>query len=522
MLAFRNFLELDAMPTTAQILSDHPDILLQVIAELRGAFLDGADNREQAIELLSAQLTEPTSTQVAYQEVVDFSEQSQQAIETLLKAEGEVIEAQFSRDYGSIRQMGPAKLERESPWLYPENVAELLYYYGLIGRGFKGTGQEAHTVIHLPSDIVPWLPQPQDAAAEGALSIMPVPAPPKARTLLADDSFLEDAGTFLGFLRNDTLRLTASGPHPEDIDRFVQRLQLPFTDSTPELDTRLASLLHIANRLGWLRRVDGTDGPVVKLIDTRVRTFLQMTRAQQRQSLWEAWRDSAEWNDLCRTPGLECTDTGNWKNDPLQTRQSVLKLLSHLQANGWYSLSDFTETVKEHEPNFQRPTGNYNTWYIRSTNTQEFLKGFEQWDEVEGALLRFLINGPLHWLCAIDLAEPSAGDDLQFTLSQWGARWLGQDVVQPPEEARRPIVVGDDFTITLPPGTPLSDRFRAERFAIWQASYPQYVYQVNQRSIADAAEAGISTAQILEFLRKRCHQVPEKVVAGLEKFKRAD
>ncbi len=521
---FRNrFPNLDAMPTTTQILSSYPDILLQVIAELRGAFLDGADNHEQVIELLSAQLTEPTSTQMAYQEVTDFSEQSKDAIETLIKGNGEVAEAQFSRDYGSIRQMGPAKLERETPWLYPENVSELLFYYGLIGRGFKGTGQDAHTVIHLPSDIVPWLPQPQDPATEGAPPVIPVPAPPKSRTLLADDSFLEDVGTFLGFLRNDTLRLTANGPHPDDVDRFVQRLQLPFTDSTPALDTRLALLLHIANRLGWLRRVNGgTDGALVKLIDSRVRTFLQTTRAQQRQALWEAWRDSAEWNDLCRTPGLECSDTGNWKNDPLQTRQSALKLLSHLQPNSWYSLTDLVQIIKETDPDFQRPTGNYDTWYIRSTDTQEFLKGFEQWDAVEGALLRFLISGPLHWLCTIDLAEPSAGDDLQFSLSQWGARWLGQDVVQPPEAARRPLVVGEDFTISLPTGTPLSDRFRLERFALWQASYPQYVYQINQRSLTDAAEEGITTMQIMEFLRKRCHQVPEKVVAALEKFKRAD
>lgn len=505
------------------MLSSYPDVLLQVLAELRGAFLDGADNREQAIELLSAQLTEPTSAQIAYQEVTDFSEQAATAIETLLKSDGEVIEAQFSRDYGSIRQMGPAKLERETPWLYPENVAELLYYYGLIGRGFKGTGRDAHTIIYLPGDIIPWLPQPQNPATKGALTVMPVPAPPKSRTLLADDSFLEDMGTFLGFLRNDTLRLTPAGPHPADIDRFVQRMQIPFTDNSSELDTRLALLLHIANRLGWLRRVDGgKEDDVVKLIDTRVRAFLELPRAQQRQALWEAWRNSAEWNDLCRTPGLECTDTGNWKNDPLQTRQAVLTILGHLHYNAWYSLADLVQSIKEKEPDFQRPTGNYDTWYIRSSETQEFLKGFQAWEAVEGALLRFLVSGPLHWLCAVDLAEPSAGDDFQFSLSGWGARWLGQDVVQPPEPSRRPIVVGEDYTITLPAGTPLSDRFRVERFALWRASYPQYVYQLSQRSLTNAADEGITTTQILEFLRKRCHQIPEKIVTALEKFKQPE
>ena len=53
------------------------------------------------------------------------------------------------------------------------------------------------------------------------------------------------------------------------------------------------------------------------------------------------------------------------------------------------------DAFKEAEPDFQRPTGDYDTWYIRRTDTQEFLKGFDQWDAVEGELLRFLC-GPLH------------------------------------------------------------------------------------------------------------------------------
>ncbi|OUC05047.1 hypothetical protein RY27_29645, partial [Litorilinea aerophila] len=146
------------MPTTTQMLANYPDILLYALAELRGALLDAAETREQKIELLAAQVTDPTSVQMAYEEVVEYAAESKEAIETLLKESGEMVEAQFCRQYGSIRQMGPAKLEREMPWLYPQNVAELLYYYGLIGRGFKGTGQNAHTIIYVPSDVVPWLP----------------------------------------------------------------------------------------------------------------------------------------------------------------------------------------------------------------------------------------------------------------------------------------------------------------------------------------------------------------------------
>ena len=507
------------MPTTSQMLLDYPNMLLDVMAELRNAFLDSAESREQKVELLAAQITDPTSVQMAYEEVNDYIADSATAVEALLKEGGEMAEAQFTRQFGGIRQMGPAKLERETPWLQPESTAELLYYYGLIGRGFKGAGQRAHTIIYIPSDMIPWLPHPQSQAPEGALPVRPIPPPPQSRIILADDSFLEDIGTLLGFLHTDHFRMSPADAYREDTDKLVQRLQMPYSGDDPDLNARLALLLHLANRMGWLRR--GEDG-AVQLTGNRVFHFLEKTRAEQRQALWDAWRESPEWNDLCRTPGLECAETGNWKNDPLQTRSSLLNLLSKLQPGAWYSQAEVIGSIKEVEPDFQRPTGNYDTWYIRNTTTQEFLKGFEQWDAVEGALLRFLFRGPLHWLGALDLAEPSAGDNLQISLSQWGSRWLGQDSPQPHEAARRPMSVNDDFTITVPLGTPLGERFRVERFANWQASDPQFVYQINQRSLKRAREQGITTERISEFLNQHARSVPPKVVAALSRFSTAE
>ena len=295
----------------------------------------------------------------------------------------------------------------------------------------------------------------------------------------------------------------------------MQRLQLPFDDTMPEQNVRLALLLHIANRLGWLRR---TDAGAVALTGNRVRAFLEKTRAEQRQTLFEAWRSSPEWNDLCRTPGLECLETATWKNDPLQTRDESLTLLGRLLPGAWYRISDVVAAVKAVEPDFQRPTGQYDTWTIRENNTQELLSGFEQWDRVEGALLRFLLRGPLHWLGAVDLAEPAIGNDWLLSLSQWGLRWLGHDVPQPVEHARRPLQVAENFVLTLPHGTALDDRFRVERFAQWQSSYPQHVYQMTQRSLKRAAENGISPQQIVDFLNSRSRQVPEKVANALTRF----
>lgn len=501
------------MPTTAQMLADYPEFLIEVIAELRNAFLDDA-SREKRIELLAAQLTDPTNVQMAYQDAGDFSAQVEEAVSLLLREHGEVSEAQFSRLYGPIRQMGPAKLEREAPWLNPESTAELLYYYGLIGRGFKGAGQNAYTIVYLPSDITPWLPHPQNPAAASGLPIQPVAPPSAARQLPADDSFLDDAGALLGFVYSERLRITPSGPHPEDVDRFVQRLRLPYGSDTPELSERLALLLHVAARSGWFRR----EGDHVELTNNRVRSFLEKTRAEQRRLLFEAWRDSPEWNDLCRTPGLECTDTGNWKNDPKQTRQTLLRLIGQLQPGVWYTQNDVARAIQSVEPDFQRPTGDYDSWYIRNSTTQEFLKGFDAWERVEGELIRFLLRGPLHWLRAMDLAEPSVGSNLLVSFSRWGARWLGHDVPEPEEDGHPRITVAEDFTVTVTPDVSLYDRFRVERFAEWQQSYPNYVYRITQRTLKRAAEDGVPAARVAEFLKRHDRNASPRVIAALERF----
>ncbi|MCB0121008.1 MAG: hypothetical protein KDE58_02130, partial [Caldilineaceae bacterium] len=188
-----------------------------------------------------------------------------------------------------------------------------------------------------------------------------------------------------------------------------------------------------------------------------------------------------------------------------------------LQPALWYSQFDFVSAVQQVAPDFQRPNGNYDTWYIRNVHTQEFLKGFEQWDAVEGELLRFMIRGPLHWLALLDIAEPSAGDDLLISLNERSAGWLGLTPAQSPEQSRHTIAIGEDFTLTLSPGIALADRFRIERFAQWQASYPQFVYQINQRMLRRAKEEGISSDQILNFLQSRGAQVPHKVQVALQR-----
>ena len=125
-------------------------------------------------------------------------------------------------------------------------------------------------------------------------------------------------------------------------------------------------------------------------------------------------------------------------------------------------------------------------------------------------------------MCVLDLAEPAAGTDTLLSLSAWGAQWLGHDVPAPDEHASHHISVAEDFTVTLELGVSLADRFRIERFAQWQQSYPRFVYQITQRSLKRAAERGLTGARIARFLRERCRTAAPRVVAAVERFESAE
>ncbi len=107
---------------------------------------------------------------------------------------------------------------------------------------------------------------------------------------------------------------------------------------------------------------------------------------------------------------------------------SCSKYLSRLPQETWWSLNSFVAGIHEKQPDFQRPGGDYDSWFIQRAGEKNFLRGFDTWEEVDGALIRFLISGPLHWLGWYDLAAPTAGaSPTAFRPSAWAkALWQGQ------------------------------------------------------------------------------------------------
>ena len=485
-----------------RFLVDYDMSLLRVLAENRGVALT-TNRQDEAADLLATRLSEPLSVRTA---LARLSQEGQDALATLLKAGGRMRAPLFSRQFGQVRPIGPGRLEREAPWQEPANPAEELWYAGLIFRAFVQDESGVTEVVFVPDELLPLLPQPP--AEEPTFTFKTLPAP--ARPSEAGEDLVDDLFAYLVYLQNHNVRPYADG-------RLGQRDWSTLGGRLHDGDKRRFALTqHLATRLGFVVRA----GEYLGLETSPVKRWLTKTAAGQLAALQETWRDDPTWNDLCRVPSLDCDQEASWRNDPVATRRALLAFLARCPLDAWWSLASFVAEVKRMHPDFQRPDGDYTSWYIRDSATKEYLSGFESWDLVEGALLTDLLTGPCCWLGIIACGAEEA--DTACRLTESGARLLGLVHDEPVHEPPLPIVVQPDFHVEIPSPASLYTRFQLERFADLLSSsrtgpgQASYTYQLTVGSLARALQRGIQVEQVEAFLKQACQRpVPANVVGQL-------
>jgi hypothetical protein len=341
-----------------------------------------------------------------------------------------------------------------------------------------------------------------------------------------------DTVTLLAYLQVNTTRPEA--PATPDVEIHT------LTSAHAQALTRyllnppaLPLYLHLIQALGLAEA--GSAREPFKLDPERVQPFLQAAPAERLRQLAEAWRAARDWNDLRRVPGLSFEGTG-WHNDPLPARQAILSLLAAVPAETWWDLDSFVAAVRERQPDFQRPAGDYDSWYIRDAAGQ-YLRGFENWDRVDGALVRWLITRPLHWLGLVEIlpdvasgamvpteptrykegsggVNPPATTPMPagFRLTPHGAAFLGQTGWEE-NGATGALELSPDGELRLPVTASAYDRFQLARISDWLApdltgENPVYVYRLTPAALARAAAMGITVARILQFLEKAAPNHP--------------
>ncbi len=463
---------------------------LQVIARFWDVELTSSRQREAAAQLAEA-MAAPTVIADAWDALPD---EQRQALNALLAAGGRLPQRVFTRRWGEIRAMGPGKLEREQAWRQPISPVEGLWYKGFIYSAFDPEAKETYQVVFIPPELRAHLPT--SPVEPPVITLEAAPEPAAARS--AGDALLDDACTLLAYLQNDQVRPTSGGDWPT---RHKTRLAQQLHDPDP---TRLALLQHVVHHLEWLRSVATRQKPnsaILRPDPGPVTAWLKSPGSQQQSALAKAWRDDSTWNDLFHIPSLHPEDTGAWRNDPLLARKAILRHLQACAPDTWYKLDDFVAAVKQTDPDFQRPGGDYTTWYIRDAVTGVYLSGFESWNEVEGALIRYTITGPLAWLGLIDQTPTPPNPQISpplFRLTSAGAIFLNSST-PPPEPEAAALTLRPDFTVLVPPARRY-ERFQLARVADWMHTGDPFVYRITHPSLQRARQQGIPVARILEFL----------------------
>jgi hypothetical protein len=475
------------MPDLAQSLHGYDLGHLHIIADLWGIDLEAPDVRQGRRNLARVLLDESLVKEV----VEALPREARQALDALTGSGGRLPWSQFAQRFGEVREMGPGRRDRERPYLNPTSTSEILWYRALIARAFFDAEGGAKEFAYIPEDLLSRLP-PKTDLTDFPLS-RPVPPKDRAHVRKADDRILDQATTLLAAIR--------MGFDEPEIGEVAEDWDIP--------PKTLASLLKAAGILD-------EDG---EILAEEARLFLEAQRGEALARLAQAWLNSHEHNDLRLMPHVRAE--GEWFNDPAQSRHTVLDLLNQLDGKTWWSLPAFINAMRTHRPDFQRPAGDYDTWYLRDVHTGIYLRGFEHWGAVDGAYLRYLVSGPLHWLGMMDLAAPDKDSPpLAFRCSPWMESLLSGQLPEGFPAENEGLSVDSQGQVLLPPLSPRALRYQIARFCEWAGKKrEQYAYRITSASLTRAGEQGLEVKQLLALLRKNASApLPPNLTQALERW----
>lgn len=531
------------MPALAQTLPANDLSFLRIAASLWGIELNAPTPAEAALELAEAMLDAELMEEV----IATLPAPARQALQTLFDAGGRLPWAQFARRFGNIREMGPAKRDREQPHTRPNSAAETLYYRALLGKAFFDTPSGPQEFAFLPDDLMQALefigfkpgeaPAPEAEPQPVIQSSIQVPEPEYAD--LAEPEYADIEGILSDDEPQAVILPTVSArkpltihrpaaPTPSIGERALGRAATPAEKAhiwpandhiLDDLTTLLAAL-----RLGIEPPALAIPTPVLtgllaasrllsenSLQPEAVKTFLEAPRATALASLVEAWQSSETFDELRLLPGLAFE--GAWDNQPLVTREFLLNLLEPIPEGVWWSILSFLRDIKQKYPDFQRPAGDYDTWFIKRLSDGQYLRGFAHWDEVDGALIRFFFQ-VLHWLGQLDLAAPDeTAAPTAFRVTNSESRISNSETSK--------IVVLSNGLITIPRLAPRVIRYQIARFCAWDVSPTpeEYRYRITPASLKRAAGQGLRVSHLLGLLAKQtAGQVPPMLVKALQRW----
>jgi hypothetical protein len=485
------------MPDLFTSLQKHDLGHIRIVAELWGVELDSNETEAAAKELCASLLDPDLLTEI----LEALNPEAQTALEALLAKSGRIPWAEFTRRFGDVREMGAGKRDREKPHQNPDSTAEILFYRALLTRAFFNTPNGLQEFAFIPDDLLSLMnrkvreereeqkeknlaPSLAQHARAGVASLAVNPEPlgrlaspgEKAHPIPANDFLLDDATTLLA-----AVRLGIEAPET----------QIPIQ----VLEGFLKSAKIILK-----------SGPKPE----KVKAFLEAPRDEALQTLTDIWLESETFNELRQLPGL--IFEGEWKNQPAVTREFLLNLLDAIPEGKWWSLPAFIRDLKARYPDFQRPAGDYDSWFIKRESDGEYLRGFAYWDQVDGALIRYFIAKILFWLGQVELAAPEEGaEPTSFKVISEKLKVRSED---------EKIVARSNGQIAASRSVPRVVRYQVARFCEWDdPKGGAYQYRITPASLKRAGQQGLKVEHLLALLAKHASGgIPPVLVKALKRW----
>jgi hypothetical protein len=494
------------MPNLVQSLQGRDIGFLRIVARLWGIELT-ASGINKVSEELARTILDPKN----FLEMIDsLPADAQIALEVLVNAKGKLPWVTYARRYGEIREAGPGQRDREQGYLDPISPAEVLFYRALIAKAFFDTPAGAQEHAYIPNDFPNILSQEPHSPVSNSADITERVGPQYHVDITAASAKPSEPLGHPASTRERALQVPASDWLIDDATTLLAalRMGLPLPDTLipPKVVLDFLSTSKIIP-LSYMKDKPTGNTPIFE----EARRFLEATRKNALEMLVRAWQESETFNELRQIPGLGFE--GDWSNQPLVTRKYLLTLLNAIPENKWWSLSSFIQSLKGKNPDFQRPVGDYDSWFIKRESDGTYLRGFTNWNEVDGALIRYMILGPLFWLGLVDLATPADSD----VVSSFRTR-IGFPPFPDSQTAR--LHISSQGKIVVPRLVPRLVRYQIARFCEWDTKKnSEYHYHVSIASLNRAADQGLKVKQLLGILAKNStSEVPPSFIKALNRW----
>jgi hypothetical protein len=494
------------MPTLVQSLQSHDIGFLRIVARHWGMESTASDRKTILEEIVAAILDHKLFVDM----VESLSTDARLAFEALANSEGKLPWAAFTRQFGVIREAGPGKRDREQIYLNPVSAAEVLFYQGLIARAFFDMPSGPKEFAYIPIDLL-------DLFKHDVLSHYPLKnfAGSTDSWKANHNSATINSGSLEPFGRQATLKECA---HPLPVsDRLLDdgtTLLAAFRTGLPIPVTRIPSGIVLdflkATNILLPPSKKAKNGAIIPDIEA-VRSFLESSREIALEMLRNSWLVSESFNELRQVPGIVCE--GDWANQPSITRKYLVSLLDPIPEHKWWNLQAFIQSIKKKNPDYQRPSGDYDSWFVKRESDGTYLRGFENWDEVDGALINYMITGPLYWLEFVELATP-ADSNIVSAFRKRG----GTPRSQLGKTSR--LHVSSQGKIVVPRSISRLNRYQIARFCEWDLDKEnEYHYQVSTYSLKRAVAQGLKVNQLLSLLAKNAaSEIPPSFISALNRW----